>query len=94
MCTTYMGGISLASSSGGIHRYNIICCEGYSSTIQEGGSTEEYCGSDGRPMPEYQNHGVIDSFSCSNIGSCMNEADEKLFGINKDIPGFCISLNH
>ena len=87
VCTTYMGGISSASSSGGIHRY--ICCEGYSGTIQGGGSTEEYCGSDGRPMPEYQNHGVIASFSCSNIGTCMNEAAEKLFGIDKNVPGFC-----
>lgn len=86
-CNSYMGGISSSRISGGIHRY--ACCEGYH-TIQGGGSTEPYCGTDGRPNPEYMHHTQLNSFTCRNVESCMRDANTRYFGFStQDTPLLC-----
>ena len=87
-CYSYMGGESSSViSSGGVHRYS--CCDGYSGTIQGGGSNVPYCGDDGRPKPQYQHHRQIASFSCSNVQSCQRDANNNYFGVQHGVPGLC-----
>lgn len=88
-CRSYMGGVSSSFiSSGGVHRY--ACCVGYSNTIQGGGSDVPYCGTDGRPKPNYR-HRELDSFSCSNVAGCESAANDRGFGLPANVPGLCWS---
>ena len=87
-CYSYMGGVSSGTvSKGGVHRYS--CCDGYSDTIQGGGSSISYCGDDGMPMSQYQNHRTIESFSCSNVATCEQNANSNYYGAQKEVPGLC-----